>query len=232
MPVTSLPYVEQWEWAKKSPDCYKDGVGLQVLVLSVPVEPPLFVEPKGRVVRLGRAEDADVRLPDPTVSAYHATLKKRGQSYLLTDEGSRNGTALLGLAEDRPVWLEPGSPRVVASGFRLRLGQVELELRTDGSAEGLPSEDLARDLITASFATLQLDVSEQRINEALHELTDSEDEPIAKPVPQVDSPPNPSSDDGGVLSEDSDRFLADWAIALLALLLLGVSAAALSWLLG
>src|SRR5690606_24990881 len=158
--------------------CYKGVVPLQVLVLSAQVEPPLFVEAKGRKIVLGRGADATVRLPDPTVSKQHAVLRKRGDSYLLSDEASTNGTAILTATGDT-IWLDQESSTLVGNGARLRLGQVVLELRTDGSAEGLPSEDLALDLVTASFATLGLPLEADALTSALDELTDSEDEPMS-----------------------------------------------------
>ena len=71
---------------------------------------------------IGRSEGCDIRLPDPSVSARHASIRARGSEYLLVDEGSRNGT-LLG-----KVLLAPQSPRVLRSGERVRIGRVWLEL--------------------------------------------------------------------------------------------------------
>lgn len=74
---------------------------------------------------LGRGQSCDLRLPDPTVSLRHASLRLRGTEYFLVDEGSTNGTALGG------VKLAPQSPRVVRTGERIRLGRVWLELRIE-----------------------------------------------------------------------------------------------------
>jgi len=202
-------------------------VTVQVIVRSSLVAPPLFVECTGRKISIGRGEGASVRLPDPTVSLEHATLRKRGQDYLITDEGSTNGTALLSPRGEGPVWLPQGSARVVPPGGRLLLGQVELELRMDGTAEGLPSEDLARDLVTAGLASLDLELTEDLIESSLAELTASEDEVMRLP----DGEPAEAREDGGVVSESSDRSVADWFIAALSLCVLLVSAGALYWLL-
>ncbi len=43
---------------------------------------------------IGRGEGADLRLPDPSVSARHASLRQRGSDVVIIDEGSTNGTAL------------------------------------------------------------------------------------------------------------------------------------------
>lgn len=72
---------------------------------------------------IGRGEGCEVRLPDPSVSARHATLRQHGGSYLLVDEGSTNGTYL------GDVRLAPHAPRILTSGDRVRVGRVWLELR-------------------------------------------------------------------------------------------------------
>src|SRR5438034_707105 len=70
---------------------------------------------------IGRGEGCEVRLPDPSVSARHASIRARGAEYLLVDENSKNGT-LLG-----KVLLSPMSPRVLKTGDRVRAGRVWLE---------------------------------------------------------------------------------------------------------
>ncbi|MEZ4293416.1 MAG: FHA domain-containing protein [Polyangiaceae bacterium] len=71
---------------------------------------------------IGRSEGCEVRLPDPSVSARHVSIRARGAEYLVVDENSKNGT-LLG-----KVLLAPLSPRVVKTGDRIRVGRVWLEL--------------------------------------------------------------------------------------------------------
>ena len=41
---------------------------------------------------IGSGEDRDIRLPDPGVSAVHATLRNENRTWQLTDEASANGT--------------------------------------------------------------------------------------------------------------------------------------------
>lgn len=197
---------------------------MKVLVLSAPIEPPLYVERQGRLITLGRDPEADVRLPDPTVSPRHATLKKRGLHYLLTDEGSTNGTALSGATGGPPVWLSPGSPRIVEEGDRIRLGAVELEVRLDAEAEGSPSEDLARDLVTASLAALHLPMEPEQVAAALTELTTLDDEPMAAAAPPA---PEPAVDGAGVVTGGKSRLATDLMVAGAALVLLAVSGLAL-----
>jgi pSer/pThr/pTyr-binding forkhead associated (FHA) protein len=81
---------------------------------------------------IGRSEGCDVRLPDPSVSLRHASIRARGTESLIVDEGSKNGT-LLG-----KVLLSPQSPRVLRSGDRVRIGRIWLEIGL-GPAAGPPA---------------------------------------------------------------------------------------------
>src|SRR6185436_11488308 len=76
---------------------------------------------------IGRGEGADFRLPDPSVSHRHATLRARGAEYVLIDENSTNGTFL------GRVMLAAQSPRVVRSGELVRVGRVWLEVRIEAA---------------------------------------------------------------------------------------------------
>ncbi|HQK19121.1 MAG TPA: FHA domain-containing protein, partial [Polyangiaceae bacterium] len=44
-----------------------------------------------RVV-IGRGEACDFRIPDPSVSHRHASIRQRGTELVVVDEGSTNGT--------------------------------------------------------------------------------------------------------------------------------------------
>jgi pSer/pThr/pTyr-binding forkhead associated (FHA) protein len=70
---------------------------------------------------IGRGESCDLRLPDPSVSHRHASIRQRGSEYIVMDEGSTNGTFV------GPVKLPPGAPRVIAAGDLIRVGRVWLE---------------------------------------------------------------------------------------------------------
>lgn len=56
-------------------------------------------------VALGRRADCHIVIDDPTVSALHAWLDKREQTYWLSDAGSTNGVRLAGhlIAESVPL---------------------------------------------------------------------------------------------------------------------------------
>ena len=78
----------------------------------------------GDRVVLGRGAFVDVRLPDPSVSSRHASVRVIAGEYLLFDEGSTNGTVVGG------VRLLPETPRTLRSGDLVRLGRVWVEVRT------------------------------------------------------------------------------------------------------
>jgi len=74
---------------------------------------------------IGRGEGCEVRLPDPTVSHRHASIRQRGPDYIVVDEGSENGTFIDNLR------LAPHSPRVLRSGEHVRVGRVWLALEVE-----------------------------------------------------------------------------------------------------
>ncbi len=52
-------------------------------------------------VRVGRSQDSELFLSDDGVSRRHATLHREGNSYVVADEGSANGTFVAGVKVDR-----------------------------------------------------------------------------------------------------------------------------------
>ena len=52
-------------------------------------------------VRVGRSQDSELWLSDDGVSRRHATLYREGNSYVVADEGSANGTFVAGVKIDR-----------------------------------------------------------------------------------------------------------------------------------
>ncbi len=54
-----------------------------------------MLEPTTDVVRIGRAEGNDLVVPDTHVSSEHATIVFAGERYVLVDQRSTNGTAIL-----------------------------------------------------------------------------------------------------------------------------------------
>ncbi|MGO8993983.1 MAG: FHA domain-containing protein [Polyangiaceae bacterium] len=96
----------------------------------------------GRVV-IGRGSGCDVRLPDPSVSHRHATVRAVGSDYALVDEKSSNGTFIGGTR------LSPGTPRPLKNGDLLRVGRVWLEVRIDQTPATRDLAVATRDLALA-----------------------------------------------------------------------------------
>jgi pSer/pThr/pTyr-binding forkhead associated (FHA) protein len=108
-------------------------------------ESPTLTFDGSRVV-IGRGGGCDVRLPDPSVSHRHASVRTNGAEYLLVDEGSTNGTFVGG------VKLAAHTPRALRSGDLVRVGRVWLEVRVD---QATPTRELAsatRDVALALVA--------------------------------------------------------------------------------
>jgi pSer/pThr/pTyr-binding forkhead associated (FHA) protein len=109
--------------------------------LSVTLDAPRIV--------IGRAKSCDVRLPDPSVSQRHASIRRQGGRNLIVDEGSTNGTMV------GRVKLPPQTPRSVRDGELVRIGRVWLELRFGGVAEPQGArriQALALDFLRARLA--------------------------------------------------------------------------------
>jgi pSer/pThr/pTyr-binding forkhead associated (FHA) protein len=97
-------------------------MSLTVIVRASPErEVSLTFDGTQRVV-IGRGASSDVRLPDPSVSHRHATIRAQGGDFLLVDEGSANGTFVGGAR------VSAHTSRLVRSGDRVRVGRVVLEL--------------------------------------------------------------------------------------------------------
>lgn len=97
-----------------------------------------------RVV-IGRGDGCELRLPDPSVSHRHASIRQRGADYVLLDEGSENGT-FLGRTR-----LSPSSPTPLRSGDRVRVGRVWLAIRIEPivvkGAPAAAAKELALELV-------------------------------------------------------------------------------------
>ena len=99
-----------------------------------------------RVV-IGRGASSDVRLPDPSVSHRHATLRAQGADFVLVDEGSANGTFVGG------VRVAAHTSRIVRSGDRVRVGRMTLELLVEHAPVTREVSMATRDLALALVAS-------------------------------------------------------------------------------
>jgi pSer/pThr/pTyr-binding forkhead associated (FHA) protein len=104
----------------------------------------VFDSPK---ILLGRGEGCDVRLPDASVSARHATVRARGSEYVLVDEGSANGTRHGGVRLTAAVPTRIGSREIV------RLGRVWVELRVCQALPTKAARDRSKEVALALVAS-------------------------------------------------------------------------------
>jgi len=80
--------------------------GWQLTIASGPNVGQSF--PLGDRVRLGREASNEIRLADRQVSRHHAILERVGPGYLITDQGSSNGTYVNGVRISQPTALHSG----------------------------------------------------------------------------------------------------------------------------
>jgi pSer/pThr/pTyr-binding forkhead associated (FHA) protein len=121
-------------------------MAITVIVRSMAGDEPRLVFDGTQRVVIGRGAGSDVRVPDPSVSHRHASLRSQGAEFIVVDEGSTNGTFVGG------VRVAAGMSRIVRSGDWVCVGRVWLRLMVDQSPA---TRDLAlatRDLALAFVA--------------------------------------------------------------------------------
>jgi FHA domain len=211
-------------------------VALGVVFLTPEEEPALGVLITGRSASIGRAAGALIRVPEPTVGDRHASLKKRGQVYLIADEGSPNGTLVQARDADLPVRLGADSPRVILAGDRILLGHVAMELFPDApgdvdrEVEWLSDpKEVPRALVRRALERLTGPPSEEVVNAALLELLSSPEELLGAEPPLVskDEDPGPKGSDDGEGPLLPSPLPVDLALSCMALFLMLVAGAAL-----
>src|SRR5260370_29802652 len=119
----------------------RSGAQSKEATLSLTLEAPTIV--------IGRGEGSEIRLPDPSVSHRHATIRQRGSEYILVDEGSTNGTFMGG------VKLGALAPRILKHGDLARVGRVWIEVRFDNQVPpaqtALATKELALALVARAM---------------------------------------------------------------------------------
>ncbi len=122
-------------------------MALSISVRSADASTPSITLDLPRIV-IGRSAGSEVRLPDPSVSQRHASIRQRGKDYIVLDEGSTNGTFV------GPVRLSRGTPRILQSGDRIRVGRIWLEVTIDPTlpaSDGQLTKELALRLVAGAL---------------------------------------------------------------------------------
>jgi serine/threonine protein kinase len=92
------------------------------------------MRPRGpaQQITLGRAEDCDIRLPDPKLSRHHCSFALEGERLFVEDLDSKNGTQVNGPSIERRTELHEGD--------RVQVGSHVLVVRFPEPAEPTPEE--------------------------------------------------------------------------------------------
>ena len=72
-------------------------------MIKPPVGDPFRKRLDKELFKIGRGPENDLVLFDPYLSRSHAEIRREGESYLLVDRMSRNGTILNGLRLKEPA---------------------------------------------------------------------------------------------------------------------------------
>ncbi len=175
-------------------------------------------------VTLGRSPESDVCLPDPSVLERHATLKKRGNAYLIFAESPDAPPFVTSPALDHGAPLDVDSPVGFDDGASLDLGRVRLRLFAtrpeNASIEWTDGAELERRIVECSLAESGLPHSRRDVTRALRELR-SESFEAPQAATRKERPWTPPA----TPSLERDRALA-WGLGLALLLVF----AALYWL--
>ncbi len=82
-----------------------------------------------QTLTIGRAEDNDIALPFPSISAHHACLYRSPEKLVIADLGSTNGTFVDGRRIKRPTPLTPGQRVLLANHPLLVRDDLQVEIQ-------------------------------------------------------------------------------------------------------
>jgi pSer/pThr/pTyr-binding forkhead associated (FHA) protein len=125
---------------------------------------------RNRILSIGRSDECDIALPDRQVSRYHARVFWQGDSYVIEDLGSKNGTHVNGQEVKEPTPLHDGDELQIALRFKLAFvdagATAPLTLNNDN--QGLRLDKETRQVwINGILADPPLSLHQYRLLEAL-----------------------------------------------------------------
>jgi pSer/pThr/pTyr-binding forkhead associated (FHA) protein len=88
-------------------------------------------------VHIGRELDNALRIADPSVSRYHAVLRKTPQGYVIQDKQSSNGVVV------NHVKIEEAT---LTDGEQFSLGNIQITLQDHDSIETAPDAAMSDDI--------------------------------------------------------------------------------------
>jgi serine/threonine protein kinase len=94
---------------------------------------------RGPVTSLGRNPDNTIVLEDSQVSRYHAVIRFQAAAWLITDQGSTNGTFIndKALAPHQPHILQPGDVLRLGSQTTLHVRESKIAMQRAGETSSL-----------------------------------------------------------------------------------------------
>ena len=139
------------------------------------------LEPTTDVVRLGRAEGNDLVVPDTHVSSEHAKIVFSGDRYVLVDQRSTNGTAILRGGErivlddtnNREAALEDGD--VIELGSQDRIVHITVSVKDDADDAKVFALKKIEDLVPQARIVEKDDHRLRTIYEAVKSIDAAED---------------------------------------------------------
>jgi pSer/pThr/pTyr-binding forkhead associated (FHA) protein len=125
---------------------------------------------RNRTLSIGRSDECDIALPDRQVSRYHARIFWQGDSYVVEDLGSKNGTHVNGQEVKETTTLQDGDELQIALRFKLAFvdagATAPLTLNNDN--QGLRLDKETRQVwINGILADPPLSLHQYRLLEAL-----------------------------------------------------------------
>jgi hypothetical protein len=99
---------------------------VRLSVIAGPDQGKSFVVPTGKLQLIGRGQETDTKLSDPSVSRLHCRISNDAHSIALTDAGSASGTF---------VNSQPATVRSLRIGDVVRIGDTEIRLEPMHSAD-------------------------------------------------------------------------------------------------
>jgi pSer/pThr/pTyr-binding forkhead associated (FHA) protein/tetratricopeptide (TPR) repeat protein len=167
------------------------GVARLVLVHGTGLRPEYPI--RDGCLSMGRAEQRDVVLPDPAASRSHAEIVKQGETWLLKDFGSVNGTFVNSKRVREQVLADGDKIRIGATEFRFESPKAPLRVSAPASSPAPPSPG------TKPFENLifGLEDGQAGLPEGLGSdrtfvpKSAPKDDPPAEPRAQLGAPPSP-----------------------------------------
>lgn len=144
---------------------------LEFTISGLPVSRVQLAMEEGYCAHVGRAESADICIPDPSVSSAHGLLTRVLGGYMLTDEGSTNGIVyqsqrVLQLMLNEPIEFYLGSVNVHFIASPEEIAQFKQEKAARKEQEFVDLNDLHLDNLPPAASNDGIPAQSRRINTA------------------------------------------------------------------